>query len=347
MLPSKAALQGAAMQIERSATSLSWIPSDSIPGLLKVPFSKGVMHYDPPPPLTLTDLEDMRLRGEFRFANVLRAWIDVEDGTIRGCGYAGGLLMGLTPITVGSLDVLLPTKANPEIRREPEITADAVRFVQTAGNRPGFSFLKPSARWPFLVTRPFTIWTTIELTVRADGSSTQHLAGASPFPRHWLYDDGGSLVEKAALTRAMLWESTVFGRHTPWGGEDQVPVVAPPETELERALAERVMQGGGPRPVVRGLAAGEFLFRQAEAGTSLAVVLDGTFEVRVNGEVAGQVGPGTVVGERASLEGGRRTADLCALTGARVAETAPGVLTAEQLSELAQGHHREDSSAGR
>jgi hypothetical protein len=30
-----------------------------------------------------------------------------------------------------------------------------------------------------------------------------------------------------------------------------------------------------------------------------------------------------------------------------VAETAPGVFTAEQLSELAQGHHREDSAAGR
>jgi Cyclic nucleotide-binding domain len=242
--------------------------------------------------------------------------------------------------------VLLPTKANPELRREPEVTADAALFVQTAGNRPGFSFLKPSARWPFLVTRPFTIWTTVELTIRADGSSTQHLAGASPFPRHWLYDDGGHLVEKAALTRAMLWESTVFGRHTPWGGEDQVPVVAPPETELERALTERVMQGESA-PVVRELAAGDFLFRQAEPGTSLAVILDGTFEVQVNGAVAGQVGPGTVVGERASLEDGRRTADLRALTQARVAETAPGVFTAEQLSELAQGHHREDSAAGR
>ena len=334
------------MQIERSATSISWIPSKSLPAPLKIPWEQGVMHYDPPPPLTITDLEGMRHRGEFRFANLLRAWIDVEDGTIRDCGYAGGLIMGLTPITVGSLRVLLPTKANPEIRREPEVTADAARFVQTAGNRPGFSFLKPSAKWPFLVTRPFTIWTTVELTIRADGSSTQHLAGASPFPRHWLYDDGGHLVEKAALTRAMLWESTVFGRHTPWGGEDQVPVVAPSETELERVLAERVMQGG-PAPVVRELAAGEFLFRQAEPGTSLAVILDGTFEVRVNGQVAGQVGPGTVVGERASLEDGGRTADLRALTQVRVAETAPGVFTAEQLAELAQGHHREDSAAGR
>lgn len=297
------------VQIERSATSISWIPSDSVPGLLKVPFSKGLMHYDPPPPLTVTDLEGTRRRGEFRFANVMRAWIDVQDGKICGYGYAGGVRMGLTPLTVGSLDVLLPAKANPVLRREPEVTGDAVRFVQTAGGRPGFSFLKPSVRWPFLVTRPFTIWTTIELTVHADGTSTQHLAGASPFPRHWLYDDAGHLVEKAALTRAMLWESTVFGRHTPWGGEDQAPVVTPPETQLERALAERVMQGG-PRPAVRELAAGEFLFRQAEPGTSLAVILDGTFEVRVNGQVAGQVGPGTVVGERASLEDGRRTADL-------------------------------------
>ena len=216
-------------------------------------------------------------------------------------------------------------------------------FRQTAGGRPGFSFLKPSARWPFLVTRPFTIWTTIELTVRVDGSSTQRLAGASPFPRHWLYDDSGHLAEKAALTRARFWASTVFGAHTPWGGQDQVPLVAPAESELERILSEHVMRSG-PRPAVRDLRAGEFLFRQAEQGTSIAVILDGTFEVQVNGEVAGQAGPGTVAGERASLEGGRRTAGLRALTQARVAETAPGVLTAEQLSELAQGHHREDST---
>lgn len=329
------------MQVQRSATSISWIPSASLPAPLKVPFEHRVMHYDPPPPLTITDLEGMRRRGEFRFANVLRAWIDVEGGTIRGCGYAGGLIMGLTPVTVGSLNVLLPTRANPEIRWEPEVSADAVRFVQTAGGRPGFSFLKPSTRWPFLVTRPFTIWTTIELTIRADGSSTQHLAGASPFPRHWLYDDGGHLVEKAALTRAMLWESTVFGRHTPWGGEDQVPVVAPPETELERALAEQLIQDGEPQ-VVRKLHTGEFLFHQAEPGTSLAVILDGAFDVLVDGKAVGQVGPGTVVGERASLEAGRRTADLRALTEARVAEAEPGLLSAEQLSELAHGHHRED-----
>lgn len=330
------------MQIARSATSISWIPSESIPGALRLLMDKGLMHYDPPPPLTVTDLEAMRRRGEFRFANILRAWIDVEDGKIQDYGYAGGVRMGLTPISAGPVRVMLPAKANPVIRHEPQVSGDAVRFVQTAGGRPAFSFVKPSRRPPFLVTQPFTIWTTIELTIHADGSGSQRLVGSSPFPRHWLYDGDGHLVEKAALTRAQLWLGTVFGTHTPWGGQDQAPAVAPPETELERALSEQIMQGG-ERPAIRTIAAGEFLFRQAEQGTTIAVVLDGILEVRVNGTVVGQVGPGTVVGERASLEGGGRTADLRAVTDTRVAEAAPGTLSMEQLSELAHGHHREDT----
>ena len=100
---------------------------------------------------------------------------------------------------------------------------------------------------------------------------------------------------------------------------------------------------GGERAAIRTISAGEFLFRQAEEGTSIAVILDGNFEVRVNGQAVGHVGPGTVVGERASLEGGRRTADLRAITDARVAEAAAGSVSVEQLSEPAHGHHREET----
>ena len=74
------------MRIERSATTVSWIPSDSIPGLLRLPFAR-IMHYDPPPPLTLADVEEKRRRGEFRAANRLRAYIDVDKGRIVGAGY--------------------------------------------------------------------------------------------------------------------------------------------------------------------------------------------------------------------------------------------------------------------
>src|SRR3954465_15880640 len=104
------------MRIQRSVMSLSWIPSDSIPGLPRGPFARGIMHYDPPPPLTLTDVDGMRRRREFRFANRLSAYIQVEDGRTTGCGYTGGKVMGLTPVTAGPLRVMLPAKANRDVQ---------------------------------------------------------------------------------------------------------------------------------------------------------------------------------------------------------------------------------------
>jgi hypothetical protein len=329
------------MRIERSATSLSWIPSDSIPGIMKLPFERGIMHYDPPPPLVLTDLDGMRRHGEFRFANRLGAFIDVEDGRITGWGYSGGKVMGRTPVTAGSLRILLPTKGNQDIQWQPSVVGDEVTFIQTAGGRPGFSFLKPTPRWPFLVSRPFTVWTTIELVIDVRGGSRQRLVGASPFPRHWLYDDGGQLVQKTALTRSRLWARTVFGNHTPWGGEDDAPVVAEPELPIERALSEKIMQRGEP-PVIRQLAAGELLFRQGAEDTSVALILDGELEVCVDDHVVGRVGPGTVVGERSSLEAGRRTADLRVVSNVRIAQANAESLDPDLLGELAEGHRRED-----
>jgi CRP-like cAMP-binding protein len=45
---------------------------------------------------------------------------------------------------------------------------------------------------------------------------------------------------------------------------------------------------------IRQLRIGDFLFRQGEHGTSVVLVLDGVFDVRVDGHVVGRVGPGTV-----------------------------------------------------
>ena len=38
------------MRIESSVTSVSWIPSEAVPGVTRIPFEAGVMHYDDPPP---------------------------------------------------------------------------------------------------------------------------------------------------------------------------------------------------------------------------------------------------------------------------------------------------------
>jgi hypothetical protein len=301
------------------------------------------MHYDPPPALTLGDLDAMRDRGEYRFANRLRAFVDVEGGRITSYGYSGGLVLGLTPFTVGGLRVFLPEKPNPDIQWQPVVGEDRVTFTQTSGCRPGFSFLRPALRWPPFVTKPFNIWTTLELTIGADGTTTQRIVGASPFPRHWLYADDGQLVEKTALTRNQVWFRTVFGTHTPWGGEEREATVAPPETALERALADTIMRGGD-KPDVRWLDAGSVLFREGDEGTSLVLVLDGDLEVRVEGRIVGHVGPGAVIGERAGLEGGRRTAEVRAATEARIAEVPGGTIEPALLAELAQGHRRESGA---
>ncbi len=42
------------MRIESTVTSLSWIPTDSIPGLLKLPFDMGLTRYDEVPRMPST-----------------------------------------------------------------------------------------------------------------------------------------------------------------------------------------------------------------------------------------------------------------------------------------------------
>ena len=54
-------------------------------------------------------------------------------------------------------------------------------------------------RRPFVQFWPSIAWSTLELTINADGTSSRGLAGASPFPRHWVYDENGALIEKSAV----------------------------------------------------------------------------------------------------------------------------------------------------
>ena len=84
------------MRIEKSVTSITWIPSEAISGMPKMPFEMGVAHYDAPPPDKLEDLEALRQADAFREANELRAWAEFEDGEPSGYGYSGGGHLGMT-----------------------------------------------------------------------------------------------------------------------------------------------------------------------------------------------------------------------------------------------------------
>lgn len=327
---------------ESSVTAVSWIPSEAIEGLSRIPFDIGVTHYDQPPPDRLDDLEALRRTDRFREANELRAYVEVEAGEIVDHGYLGGGHIGATTVRLGPASIRFPAVHLPDIQREPEVGPTSVRFVQTLGGRMGLPTPRPVPRKPYGQFWPSIAWTTLELTINVDGSSTYGLVGASPFPRHWVYDDDGRLVQKSGLVDFRKWFNDSFGDHTPWGTYDSPAVVSAVESALERQLSTAIMQGGA-KPSIRSLQAGEALVTQGDEGTQVYLILDGMLVVEVDGREVAEIGPGALVGERAALEGGIRTATLRATTRARVAEASPDQLGALELDALAATHHREEA----
>lgn len=332
------------MRIESSVTSLSWIPSEAIRGLTSLPFDMGVAHYDEPPPDRIADLEALRNADRFRFANQLRAWVEVEDGRITVFDHAGQGLIGSTTMRLGGRVATFAAVAFPD-RRQAELLDDgSVRFVQTAGGRTGVPAPRRVSRPPFIqVTAPLA-WTTLALTIRADGSTTHQLIGASPFPRHWVYDSDGMLAQKSGLVDFRDWSRNAFGKHTPWGDEDTPALVAEVESALERELSTHIMRGG-TKPKIRELRKGQVLVTQGEPGTTMFLVLDGFLTVEVDGRPVGDLGPGAVLGERAVIEGGVRTATARAVTACRVASISGSDIEPALLAQLAEGHRREDAAS--
>jgi hypothetical protein len=323
------------MRIESSVTAISWIPSDAIEGMPKLPFELGVAKYDEPPPDSLEDgdLERLRAEDRFREANHLAAWIEVEDGKIVGHGYEGAGLVGSTTFNLGIRDITIPGVAFEVLRDDPEVQGDAVRFVQTVGGRAGFPAPRRVVGRPFVRIHSATAWTTLALTIHADGSSEHQLVGASTFPRHWVYDHDGNLVAKSGTIDFKTWYREAHGEHTPWGDEDSDAFVMAAESALEREISRELM-AGKLIPERRLLEPDETLVEQGAPGDELYLVLDGVLAVDVDGEEVAEIGPGAIVGERALLEGGTRTATLRARTRARIAVIPGDLIDRQELEDL-------------
>lgn len=337
--------EGRLVRIQSSVTSLSWIPSEAIPGVMKLPFTLGIGHYDAVPPDRLEDLAALHAGGRFRFANRLEAWIDVDDaGRITATGHSGKGLISPTVFTLADRSRAIPPVAFPDIQREPEATEAGVRFVQTTGGRTGAPMPRKVNRPPYVQITAPTVWTTLALTIRADGSATHEVVGASQFPRHWIYDDAGSLVQKSGLADFRSWAGESFREWTPWGEHDQQAIIADVESVLERNLSTLIMQGDA-RPSIRKIRQGATVTEQGQPGDELYLILDGMLTVEVDKRAVAEVGPGAIVGERALLEGGRRTSTLRAITPCRVAVASADQIDREALIELSQGHRREESLA--
>jgi hypothetical protein len=333
------------MRIEGSVTAISWIPSEAIEGLPKLPFDFGVGHYDEPPPDRIDgprDLEQLRDADRFREANLLHAWIEVEDGKIVNTGYFGGGLVGSTTFRLGPKAIVVPGVPFEVLRGKPEISDDhaTARFVQTVGGRAGFPAPRLVKGSPLFRIHSATAWTTLALTLHADGRIEYELVGASPFPRHWIYGNDGELAQKSGTVDFKTWYRESHGDNTPWGDAESPAVVAAAETALERELSRNLLSGDS-KLSRRDLKEGEVLVEQGAEGDDLYLLLDGVLGVEVDGESVAEMGPGTMLGERASLEGGVRTATLRAVTPCRIAVVPAGLVAEGEMATLAADRRRE------
>ena len=329
------------MRHESCTTCLSWIPSEAVTGLNKFVFGSGFTHYDPPPPDHIEDLaalEALRHADRYRFANRLSAWIEVDDGVVVDAGYSGGGFMGSTTLAVGARHMTFAAVGFPDLQHPVELGGTSARFVQTVGGHTAVPAPRHLPRPPFVAYRAPIVWSTLSLTLHADGNVERELVGASPFPRHWVYDHDGVLRAKGGLTDFKDWWRHSVGRHTPWGDEDTAVLVTEVETALERQLSVRIMtRDRESRPAIRRLASGDVLVEQGAPGTEVFLLLDGVLSVDVDGEVIAEVGPGAVLGERALFEG-RRSSTLRAVTRVKVAAVTGEQLDRGSLEQLRVEH---------
>jgi hypothetical protein len=217
-----------------------------------------------------------------------------------------------------------------------------VRFKQTAGGRTGAPAPRRVTGKPFFRINSAIAWTTLALTIKADGSSEHELVGASPFPRHWIYDKDNKLVQKSGTIDFAQWYRESHGDNTPWGNEDSDAFVTDVESALERQLSKTIMKSDATSKP-RQLGIDETLTEQGDEGDGIFLLLDGILGVEVDGETVAQVGPGAVLGARALLEGGKRTATLRAVTPVKVVVASADDIEPSALEELAGAHRREES----
>jgi hypothetical protein len=322
------------MRLESSVTSLSWIQQGAVEGFNRLSFGLGVAHFDPPPPEVLGDLDELQAHDRFRFANRLAAWIEVKGGRIVDAGHSGGGRINVTKVGYGPARIAFTPVALPDLRPDPEIGPSRARFVQTTGGQTGFPTPRRVRHEPYVQIAGPVTWSTLALTIHADGRSEQRLVGASSFPRHWVYDHTGRLVAKSGFIDHDTWWREAFGTHTPWGAEDSAPIVTAVESALERQLSVAVIDA---KPRFRRLQAGRTLVEQGQHGDELFLLFDGVLRVEVDGKPVAEVGPGAIVGELALLQQGRRMATLRAVTPCRVAVVPKDRIDRQALEEIAMG----------
>jgi CPA2 family monovalent cation:H+ antiporter-2 len=83
-------------------------------------------------------------------------------------------------------------------------------------------------------------------------------------------------------------------------------------SEIFSSLSQEDLEEIAERSIKVYVRKGIQLLKKGESGFEFFVLLDGTAEVMVDGEVIATLGPGSVFGEAALMGGGKRNADVVA-----------------------------------
>jgi len=315
-------------RIRASATCLSWIPPQAVEGAFRLPFSLGIAHYDAPPPESAPDVDGLLATDAIRFANQIQAWVDVTDGQITGYGMDGGGRLGNTTVRLASRRFTFAGVALPDLTAPPEVHPDRVRFIQTAGGHTGAAVPRRIPHPPYMRVSAPLAWSTIALTVCADGSSRGELAAASPFPRHYLYDSVGQLTFKSALIRYRTWLRRSETSTSPWGGAGESVPLAPARSGVEGSLADSILVSGGFRQ--HHLPAGTMLAERPITAREVQVLLDGLLVIEIDEKPAVEAGPGAIFDPATRTKESKEHVQVRAKTDCRLA-----VLPRDQLDSQA------------
>ncbi len=159
--------------------------------------------------------------------------------------------MGLTTVSVVGRSATFEPVALPDLQHDPEVHGSAAKFVQTAGGRAPLPAPRTVKHPPFFQLKPPDVWTTLELTIHADGTSTFEVAGASKFPRHWVYDSTGALGGEGRAGRLRATGTARSSGSTPRGVARTHARTSPPSRRRSSASCRRTIMRGGTEPEIR------------------------------------------------------------------------------------------------
>jgi hypothetical protein len=321
------------VRVKASASCLSWIPPEAVEGTFELPFGLRIAHYDAPPPDATPDVDALLSSDSIRFANQLHGWIEVEDGRIIDHGTSGGGQLGSTRLHVGPFGVTFAAIPLPDLNEPPAIHADHIRFTQTAGGHTGVAVPRRIRHAPFWRIAAPIAWSTLTLTIATDGSATAGLPGASPFPRHYLYDPSGRLIKKTGLIRYKTWLRESAEHDTPWAGVDNPVPLAGVSSKAERSVADRALVSRAWTQ--HGLPAGNLLSERPISESQVHLLLDGILVIELDQQPVSEVGPGAIFDPSKRAPESKRRVTVRARTPCRLAVITRAALDDQALAAVA------------